>query len=215
MTIPGWLQTAVYIELAELLGYTIAGLYHYENDRVETTFYDIPIIGCNEELFENDDLSEYCFSLSMGNSAIRSSLDSAIRKRGGVVPTMIHPSASVSKYANLGDGIVVHSNTTVQPSARISRSSVVSANSVIAHDAIIGEGVYIAAGSIVGAHAQVQRNAFIGLGSVLIPDKVKFVGENAVIGAGSVVTKSVEPNTIVAGNPKGCWAGAFLRETNP
>jgi acetyltransferase-like isoleucine patch superfamily enzyme len=27
------------------------------------------------------------------------------------------------------------------------------------------------------------------------------IGENSVIAAGSVVTKSVEPNTVVAGNP--------------
>ena len=26
-------------------------------------------------------------------------------------------------------------------------------------------------------------------------------GENAIVGAGSVVTKDVEPNTVVAGNP--------------
>jgi acetyltransferase-like isoleucine patch superfamily enzyme len=45
----------------------------------------------------------------------------------------------------------------------------------------------------------VRRGASIGSG-VTILSKVT-IGENAIVGAGSVVTKDVPPNTIVAGNP--------------
>lgn len=43
------------------------------------------------------------------------------------------------------------------------------------------------------------RRAWIGAGATILPGIT--IGENSVVGAGSVVTKDVEPNTIVAGNP--------------
>lgn len=43
------------------------------------------------------------------------------------------------------------------------------------------------------------RRAWVGAGSTILPGVT--VGENSVVGAGSVVTHDVEPNTIVAGNP--------------
>ena len=45
----------------------------------------------------------------------------------------------------------------------------------------------------------VKRGASIGSGSTLLCGIT--VGENALIGAGSVVTKSVPANSVVAGNP--------------
>jgi acetyltransferase-like isoleucine patch superfamily enzyme len=45
----------------------------------------------------------------------------------------------------------------------------------------------------------VKRGASIGSGSTLLCGIT--VGENALIGAGSVVTKNVPPNSVVAGNP--------------
>ncbi len=45
----------------------------------------------------------------------------------------------------------------------------------------------------------VKRGASIGSGATLLGGIT--IGENAVIGAGSVVTKDVPPETIVAGNP--------------
>jgi acetyltransferase-like isoleucine patch superfamily enzyme len=45
----------------------------------------------------------------------------------------------------------------------------------------------------------VKRGASIGSGSVLLCGIT--IGENAIIGAGSVVTRDVPPETIVAGNP--------------
>lgn len=46
---------------------------------------------------------------------------------------------------------------------------------------------------------RICRNAWIGTGAIILPGVT--VGENAVVGAGSVVTRDVPPNTVVAGNP--------------
>jgi acetyltransferase-like isoleucine patch superfamily enzyme len=45
----------------------------------------------------------------------------------------------------------------------------------------------------------VRRGASVGSGSTILSRVV--IGENAVVGAGSVVTRDVPANTIVAGNP--------------
>lgn len=44
-----------------------------------------------------------------------------------------------------------------------------------------------------------KRKCWIGAGASILPGVT--VGEGAIVGAGSVVTKDVEPGTIVAGNP--------------
>ncbi|HDZ00178.1 MAG TPA: N-acetyltransferase [Nitrospirae bacterium] len=51
----------------------------------------------------------------------------------------------------------------------------------------------------------VKRGATIGSGSTILCNVT--IGENSIVGAGSVVTKDVQPNTIVAGNP-----ARFIRE---
>jgi acetyltransferase-like isoleucine patch superfamily enzyme len=45
----------------------------------------------------------------------------------------------------------------------------------------------------------VKKGASIGSGSTILSDII--IGENAIVGAGSVVTKDVPANAIVAGNP--------------
>ena len=45
----------------------------------------------------------------------------------------------------------------------------------------------------------IERGASIGSGATILGNLT--VGENAIVGAGSVVTRSVPANSIVAGNP--------------
>ena len=45
----------------------------------------------------------------------------------------------------------------------------------------------------------VRRGASVGSGATILPNIT--IGENAIVGAGSVVTRDVPANSIVAGNP--------------
>jgi len=49
------------------------------------------------------------------------------------------------------------------------------------------------------APVKIGDNVWIGMNAVIL--KGVTIGENSVVAAGAVVTKSVEPNAIVAGNP--------------
>jgi acetyltransferase-like isoleucine patch superfamily enzyme len=48
-------------------------------------------------------------------------------------------------------------------------------------------------------HTVIKKGASVGSGSTILSNVT--VGENALVGAGSVVTKDVPPSAIVAGNP--------------
>lgn len=48
-------------------------------------------------------------------------------------------------------------------------------------------------------HTRIGRNCFIGGRSMILPGVN--IGDNSVVGAGAVVTKSVPPRSVVAGNP--------------
>ncbi len=55
----------------------------------------------------------------------------------------------------------------------------------------------------------VKKGASIGSGSTILSNLV--IGENAIVGAGSVVTKDVPPNAVVLGNP--AQVRRYLKET--
>ncbi|MBO1307685.1 transferase [Enterococcus sp. 669A] len=46
---------------------------------------------------------------------------------------------------------------------------------------------------------KIGANVWIGIGAIILPGIT--IGDGAIIGAGSVVTKDVAPNAIVVGNP--------------
>jgi acetyltransferase-like isoleucine patch superfamily enzyme len=51
----------------------------------------------------------------------------------------------------------------------------------------------------IGDSIRVQRGSWIGANAVILPGVT--IGKNSVVGAGSIVTKSVPPRVVVAGNP--------------
>lgn len=194
-------NTEVYIDLLEACGYTIKGLYHYTNEKTGEHVHGYPILDSNENLFKKTDLSHMQFAISVGDNTVRKKLADTIRSKGGHIPSIIHPSAVVSKYASIGEGVVIHANTVVQAGASIEKDSILSYNVSLSHTSSIGKNSYIAFGSTIGAYVTIADNVLVGQAAVIITGKYIQIGKNAIIGAGSVVTKNIADNSIVAGNP--------------
>lgn len=49
-------------------------------------------------------------------------------------------------------------------------------------------------------HLTIEKNSWLGDGVIVLPS-VRYIGENSIIGAGSVVTKDMPRNVVCGGNP--------------
>ena len=133
---------------------------------------------------------------------------------------------SLSKFINLygceiGDETKIGAFVEIQKNAKVGRRCKISSHTFICEGVVIEDNVFIGHGvtftndtypraTTAGGELQteadwkvestiVRKGASIGSGATILPNLE--IGENAIVGAGAVVTKSVPANAVVAGNP--------------
>ena len=137
---------------------------------------------------------------------------------------MIHP-LSDTQTTNIGEGTNIWQFCVVLPRAKIGKNCNICANCFIENDVVIGDNVTIKCGVQIWDGIVVEDNVFIGPNVTFCNDKhprskqypERFlktiirkgasiganatilpgitIGENAMVGAGSIVIKDVPPNT--------------------
>jgi len=132
-----------------------------------------------------------------------------------IVNCSIHPTATIVSPVNLygctvGADCLVGPFTEIQTGATIGDRTRVQSHTFICELVTIEEDCFISHGVMFTNDRKppqprekweptlVKRKAMIGTGAVLLPVTI---GEGAIVGAGSVVTKDVPDYTVVAGNP--------------
>jgi UDP-2-acetamido-3-amino-2,3-dideoxy-glucuronate N-acetyltransferase len=169
----------------------------------------------------------------------------------GSVDSHVHPSAVIDEGARIGAGTRVWHHAHIRGGATVGRDCNLGKNTYVDAGALIGDRVKIQNNVSVYAGVELEDDVFVGPSAVFTNDRVPrasadhwqlahtlvrqgasiganatlvagiVVGEWAMIAAGSVVTRSIAPHELVAGNParRLGWVcrcgGVRLREDQP
>jgi sugar O-acyltransferase (sialic acid O-acetyltransferase NeuD family) len=113
--------------------------------------------------------------------------------------SLIDPTAFVSRTAQVGVGCVLFPHCYVGLDARLHDFVMCLAGCVINHDNVIEERVFLASGVILAGYVHVEPDCFLGQGCNC--KQYLTIGRGSLIGMGAVVTRRVEPNSVMVGNP--------------
>ena len=141
--------------------------------------------------------------------------------------TVIFPDVSIGEGTRVGNFVMIRSNTSIGDRCTIGSYVDIEGDVSIGHDVSLQSGCYITRGVVIEdgvfcgprvitmndkriSHRRpgmtfvregprIERGARVGGGSVLLPGVT--IGANALVGAGSVVTRDVPARAIVVGNP--------------
>lgn len=103
--------------------------------------------------------------VAITDNGARLRVANSLRALGGQFLSAVHPAASVSDVAVVGDGCVVAAGAIVHPEAAVGSHCFLGPGSVVDRDAEVGAGTWISAGAIVGSGARIGARVILGQNS--------------------------------------------------
>lgn len=175
----------------------IIGFLDDNFDKIEyREIFNIPILG-SLDLIEEFKNKDYEYIIAIGNNLIRRKLAKKYSKLNYY--TAIHPTAVIGNMITLDIGTVVMANVVVNSYSKIGKHCILNTSCVIEHDNIIRDYTHISPSATLCGKVRVDTCVWIGGGSRIIQGVS--IGENTVVGLGSVVLKNINKNCVVIGNP--------------
>lgn len=122
-----------------------------------------------------------------------------VKALGLTFATLIHPTATVSRTATLGEGTSLNIGNIVAGFTTIGRHVHVNRGVNLGHHTVIDDYVTIGPGANIAGNCRLGAHTYVGIGATVI-DGVQ-IGRHCVIGAGAVVTKDLPDRVLAVGVP--------------
>ena len=152
-----------------------------------------------DEMLETIDLSQINAVISIGEPAIREKISNRLREHHIKEATVAINAKYFTEYSKIGDGCLLLDGCYISVNTTIGRSCLINKGVLVAHDCVIGDYVVLSPRVMMGGNVTIGSGTFVGLGAAIRNGIT--IGRNVIIGMGSVVTKDVEDNAVVVGNP--------------
>jgi sugar O-acyltransferase (sialic acid O-acetyltransferase NeuD family) len=194
-------HAGVVFETALKAGWTVEGYISPQVDKNFEKRFNLKYLGSDDEIIgiskERTDLK---FISAVGDNAQRvkiiDNLSALPDERWAII---IHPSAVVSDFSEIGIDTVVFSRAIIQTGAVIGRHVIINSGAVVEHDCAVFDFVHIAPGAVTGGGVKIGEYSFLGLGS-RVRDHIN-IAEKCTVGAGSVVVRDIPAGETVVGIP--------------
>lgn len=121
------------------------------------------------------------------------------RQAGLQLINAIHPSTVFLPECSLGENVIIHANCLVGYRAEVDDGVILNTGSQIDHHCKIKRAVTIDPGVVLAGNVLVEEFCSIHTRAAVI-NKIR-IGRNSVVGAGTVVIRDIEANSVVVGVP--------------
>jgi len=133
------------------------------------------------------------------NGEARETMTLFMESHGFKPRSLIHKSAIISPFANIGKSVQVLAGSIIGAFTSIGDYSIINTGANVDHDCKIGRNCHLAPRAALAGEIKVEDNVFIGTNATILPRLRICAGST--VGAGAVVTKDVASGAVVAGNP--------------
>lgn len=144
--------------------------------------------------------------VAIGDNSVRLRKTRLLLEAGANMPSIIHPSASVSSFSKIGPGTVVLSNASINSFARVGIACIVNTGAVVEHECVLEDGVHLSPCSAIGGGTHIGEKTWLCIGSC-VSDHVT-VSPGIVLAGGSCLVEDAIDAGLYAGVPaklkKGC-----------
>ncbi|MBI4776374.1 MAG: NeuD/PglB/VioB family sugar acetyltransferase [Deltaproteobacteria bacterium] len=111
----------------------------------------------------------------------------------------IHPAASISRHAEIGQGAVIMFGVRIGVDVTIGNHCILCPSSLISHENALGDYVFVGPAVSCSGRVSIGAHAYILSGSVVINNTL--IGHHTVVGSASNVVNDLPPNVLAYGNP--------------
>ena len=172
--------------------------------RVGTLFHNLPVLPAVEESFAKLRKEGASYGIAaIGDGPVREQCSSRLAESGYSIINAVHPSAQISPQVQLGHGVIVLANVNLFFNSVLGNHVFVANSVTVSHDNQIDDNVSLNTSSPIVARVHVGRNVYVGASATIVHPHVGSisVGEDAIIGAGSLIIKDVPACAVVHGVP--------------
>lgn len=113
--------------------------------------------------------------------------------------TVIHPSVNIAASSRIGKGCIICAGSNISVDTQIGNFCIFNISSTVGHDCKVADYASAMSGTVICGHVCLGEGVYLGSNASILPGRV--VGENAKVGAGSVVLRNVRAKRTVMGVP--------------
>lgn len=134
------------------------------------------------------------YIISFSNHTLRNSFEKLMYDKGIESVNIFHPSAIISKSANIGIGNYIAANAVVSCNSKIENHNIINFNTTIGHDSSLKNHIIINPGARISGNVIIESNVLIGANSFVYQGKK--IGTNSFVDAMTYVDRDIESKMI-------------------
>lgn len=164
-----------------------------------TVVAELPVLGGLGKIEELQRDGVHGIVVAIGDNLVRAAHAETLYAHGMRLVSAIHPLASISPSARLGEHVIIGPRATVCVHVLVETHAVLSAGAICDHDVQIGVGAFLGPAVRLAGGVRIGEFARLEIGATIIPGRA--VGSGAHVEAGAVVIQDVPASANVAGIP--------------